>query len=238
MSEPQAAKSETPAQQEQQLLSLLKRGQFSAMESLVRRYQDRLFVSVLRIVQNPDDAADIVQETFFKALQGIRRFEGKSSLYTWLFRIAVNLSINLRRKRKSQPTQSLDGWAAQANGSTHPSNGTGGAGGTGGNGQGVNQQVAHLRQQLAQDTELDPALEAALHIDHGQVLEALGWLAPDQRAIIVLRDIEDCDYEQISEILEVPLGTIKSRIFRARVALRKEVLRLHQKNHAVKQQQE
>lgn len=236
MSEPQAAKSESPAQQEQQLLVLLKRGQFSAMESLVRRYQDRLFVTVLRIVQNQDDAADIVQETFFKALQGVRRFEGKSSLYTWLFRIAVNLSINLRRKRKSHPTQSLDGWDAQANGSTHPSNGTAGAGGMGG--QGVNQQAAHLRQQLAQDTELDPALEAGLHIDHGQVLEALGWLAPDQRAIIVLRDIEDCDYDQISEILEVPLGTIKSRIFRARVALRKEVLRLHQKNRAVKQQQE
>jgi len=183
---------------------------------------------VLRIVQNQDDAADIVQETFCKALQGIRRFEGKSSLYTWLFRIAVNLSINLRRKRQSHPSQSLDGWDMQAGVSS-------GGGADGMNGAGVNQQAAGLRQQLAQDTEPDPALAASMHLDHAQVLEALGWLAPDQRALIVLRDIEDCDYDQIAEILEVPLGTIKSRLFRARVALRKEVLRLHQKRAAVKQ---
>src|SRR3982751_4354478 len=84
---------------DQQTLSQLKRGNWSAMEQLVHRYQDRLYATVLRMVNQPEDAADLVQETFVRAMQGVARFEGKSSLYTWLFRIAVNLAISHRRSR-------------------------------------------------------------------------------------------------------------------------------------------
>lgn len=231
MNEPLAANSDNLVQMDQQTLAQLRRGQYSAMEALVWRYQDRLFATALRIVQNPDDAADVVQETFVKALQHVRHFEGKSSLYTWLFRIAVNQAISLKRRRLSHPTQSLDAWdaevtgPAQGNGSMSHGGGTGGVGG--GMGGGINRQAAGLRKQMEQQTEPNPAAEAEAHMDHELVLRALGWLEPEQRAIIVLRDVEDCDYEQMAAILEVPLGTIKSRLFRARLALREELQRHH-----------
>ena len=186
--------------EDERALAELKRGHWAAMEGLVVRYQDRLYSTILRMVGHPEDAADLVQETFVRAMQNIMRFEGKSSLYTWLFRIAVNLSISHRRSRTYRDAASLD---AEDD-----------------SGDGVNRQAASLRRQLAQDTEIDPAANAQLHLDHERLVQALTTLEPDFRAVIVLRDVEDCDYEQMAAILEVPVGTIKSRLFRARSALR------------------
>ncbi len=209
MREPSAAKCETlqagPQDQEALLLAQLKRGQWAAMETLVHRYQDRLYGTVQHIVNNPDDAADLVQETFVKAMQNLSRFQGKSSLYTWLFRIAVNLALSHRRSRKYRDAASLDGVVD--------------------NGEAVNQQAAGLRLQLAQQTELDPADSAEQNMEHQRVLAALATIEPEFRAIIILRDMEDCDYEQIAQIIEVPVGTVKSRLFRARAALREAVCR-------------
>lgn len=192
---------------DEQTLQQLRRGHWASMEKLVLRYQDRLYSTVFRIVNNPDDAADLVQETFVKAMQNVGRFEGKSSLYTWLFRIAVNLAISDRRKRSYRAALSLDG-----------------DGGDGGGEGAVNQQAAALRRQLAQDTEEDPGELAGQRMDHQRVIEALQGLEPDFRAVIVLRDVESCDYEQIAQIMEVPVGTIKSRLFRARMALREAMV--------------
>jgi RNA polymerase sigma-70 factor (ECF subfamily) len=183
-------------------LSRLRRGQFAAMEDLVLRYQDRLYSTVYRIVSNPEDAADIVQETFVKAMENLAKFEGKSSLYTWLFRIAVNQAISHRRKAIYRQTVTLDG---------------------GDDDDGVNQQAANLRRQLAQETENDPAVEAASRMDHQRVLDALRRLDDEFRIVLVLRDVEGCDYDRIADILEVPVGTVKSRLFRARLALRTAV---------------
>lgn len=207
MEQPLVAHVEALAQQQdQQTLAQLRRGQFAAMEGLVKRYQGRLYSTVFRLVNQPEDAADLVQETFVKAMQNIQSFEGKSNLYTWLFRIAVNLALSQRRSRQYRLALSID---------SQESDGA------------VNQQANALRRQLAQGRELDPAEEAAMHIDHQSVLEALQKLEPDFRAVIVLRDMEDCDYEQIAQILEVPVGTVKSRLFRARNALREAILRAH-----------
>jgi RNA polymerase sigma-70 factor, ECF subfamily len=186
--------------EDERALSELKRGHWAAMEGLVLRYQDRLYATILRIVGHPEDAADLVQETFVRAMQNVVRFEGKSSLYTWLFRIAVNLSISHRRSRSYRNAASLDAGLESDDG--------------------VNRQAASLRRQLEQDTEADPAATAQLHFEHERIVQALGKLDPDFRAVIVLRDVEDCDYEQMAAILEVPVGTIKSRLFRARCALR------------------
>lgn len=172
------------------------------MESLVYRYQDRLFTTVLRIVNHPEDAADLVQETFVKAMQNIQKFEGKCALYTWLFRIAVNLAISHRRAAKYRLALSIDEEA---------------------DGDGLNQQAASLRRQLAQRTEHDPGADAQMRMEHERMIAALATLEPEFRAVIVLRDIEDCDYEQMAEILDVPVGTIKSRLFRARCALRERL---------------
>jgi RNA polymerase sigma-70 factor, ECF subfamily len=187
--------------QDQQALVQLRRGNWSAMEDLVRRYQDRLYVTLLRMVNDPDDAADLVQETFVRAMQGVARFEGKSALYTWLFRIAVNLALSHRRSNSYRKSVSLDA-DREAEENT------------------VNRQAAGLRRQLSQETEDDPAISAERRMEYERLLEALAELEPDFRAVIVLRDVEECDYDQMAVILEVPVGTIKSRLFRARLALR------------------
>jgi RNA polymerase sigma-70 factor (ECF subfamily) len=186
--------------QDEQALSQLRRGNWAAMEQLVQRYQDRLYVTVLRMVNHPEDAADLVQETFVRAMQGVARFEGKSSLYTWLFRIAVNLAISHRRAGVYRAAVSLDGDREETDG--------------------LNRQAAGLRRQLAQETEMDPAAAAGQRMEYDRLLEALGRVDPEFRAVIVLRDVEECDYEQMAAILDVPVGTIKSRLFRARAALR------------------
>jgi len=187
--------------QDQQTLSQLKRGNWSAMEQLVHRYQDRLYATVLRMVNQPEDAADLVQETFVRAMQGVARFEGKSSLYTWLFRIAVNLAISHRRSNQYRSAVSLDGDRDDDQ-------------------DGLNRQAAGLRRQLAQQTENDPAANAQQRMDYEKLLGALGRIDAEFRAVIVLRDVEECDYDQMAEILNVPVGTVKSRLFRARLALR------------------
>jgi RNA polymerase sigma-70 factor (ECF subfamily) len=171
------------------------------MEQLVRRYQDRLYVTVLRMVNHPDDAADLVQETFVRAMQGVAHFAGKSTLYTWLFRIAVNLAISHRRSHQLRASVSLDGDREDDD-------------------DNVNRQAAGLRRHLAQKTEDDPALSAERRMEYERLMAALATLDPEFRAVIVLRDVEECDYDQVAAILEVPVGTIKSRLFRARIALR------------------
>jgi len=187
--------------QDQQTLAQLHRGNWSAMEQLVTRYQDRLYVTLLRMVSHPDDAADLVQETFVRAMQGVARFEGKSTLYTWLFRIAMNLAISHRRANQYRATVSLDAGREEEEGS-------------------VNRQAAGLQRQLTQETEEDPAVSAERQMEYEKLQMALARLDPDFKAVIVLRDVEECDYDQMAAILEVPVGTIKSRLFRARTALR------------------
>ncbi len=190
--------------QDEQIIGQLQRGQSAAVADLVRLYQDRLFGVMLRMTGNADDAAELVQETFLKALANLDRFKGHSSVYTWLFRIAINLALSRRRSNQRHPTVSLDALSEPVS---------------------FNQQAANLRREFAQDTEGDPALVAAARVDHETVLEAMDQLDPALRAILVLRDIDDASYAQIAEVLEMPEGTVKSRIFRARVALREKVLR-------------
>jgi RNA polymerase sigma-70 factor (ECF subfamily) len=189
--------------QDQQTLAQLRRGNWSAMEQLVSRYQDRLYVTILRMVNHPEDAADLVQETFVRAMQAVARFEGKSTLYTWLFRIAVNLAISHRRASQYRAAASLDAGSEEEDA-----------------GSGVNRQAAGLRRQLAQDTEDDPAERVERQMEYERLQGALARLDPEFKAVIVLRDIEECDYDQIAAILDVPVGTVKSRLFRARCALR------------------
>jgi len=197
------ANSTTP--DDQQILAQLRRGNFAAMEQLVLRYQNRLYTTVFRIVNQPDDAADLVQETFVKALENLTGFEGKSSFYTWLYRIAINLALTQKRRQRYRHAASLDAAANPADD--------------------LNRQADTLRAQLAQHTEPDPATAAAAHLDAQRVLDALARLDLEPRTLIVMRDIDALDYQQIAETLEVPVGTVKSRLFRARVALRNAVER-------------
>lgn len=175
-------------------------GDMAAFAGLIRRYQDRVFNTVWRVCGQADDAADLTQEAFLKAYESIGQFRGQSSFYTWLFRIAVNLAISHRRSRKRRGMQSLD---APAMSDTTGS------------------QAESLGRRIQEKTACDPAAGAMNNELHGYVVAALHELEDDFRAVIVLRDLEGFDYRQIGEILDIAPGTVKSRLHRGRLALRR-----------------
>jgi RNA polymerase sigma-70 factor, ECF subfamily len=180
------------------LVEQVRAGDMSAFSRLVTKYQDRVVNTCWRISGNLDDAQDLTQEAFLRALESIDAFQRKSGFYTWLFRIAVNLSISHRRKASRGVKLSLHGddgrWRSD-------------------------HQAARLVGRVTRDSD-DPSSRLSAKETTQIVTEGLEQLDDDYRAVIVLRDIEGFDYEQIAGILEVPIGTVKSRLFRARMELR------------------
>jgi len=182
------------------LVERVKQGQTEAYGELVRRYQDRVFNACWRICGHLEDARDLTQEAFLKAFEGLGNFRQQSGFYTWIFRVAVNLSLSHRRNDHRRRRVSLDAGAA--------------ATGT---------QADELARRVRDESDDDPTrgpVEAELH---AAVAGALQRLDDDHRAVIVLRDIEGFDYQEIARILQIPLGTVKSRLFRARIALQQAI---------------
>ncbi len=175
------------------LVRRVQAGEPHAYTELVRKYQDRVFNACLRICGQREDAADLTQDAFLKAFAAIDEFRGASAFYTWIFRIAVNLSISHQRRQRQRATIPLDG-------------------------QPGDRAAAARIEPAAPATEPSAGLEATE--TRAQVAAALASLDDEHRAAVVLRDIEGCDYQEIADILELPLGTVKSRIFRGRMALR------------------
>ena len=165
-------------------------GNTAAFGLLIRRYQDRLFNAVLRVVDSSEDAADVVQEAFLNAYQSLNSFKGDSEFFTWLYRIAFNAAISLRRKRKA--VVSIDG-ASDEKGIAEP----------------VDPSEYGRPGATLERSEED-----------GQLLAALGRLSPEHRAVLVLKDLEGQKYEDIAAVLDVPIGTVRSRLHRARLELR------------------
>jgi len=189
-----------------ELVEQCRGGDSAAFGRLVVKYQDRVFNTCWRLCGNRADAEDLTQEAFVRALQSIDGFGGRSKFYTWVFRIAVNLAISVRRKKKRAACYSLDqgregihGPAGSGNGtSASPANRLATPGGT--------------PQEQASDREREAI-----------VMEALAGLEEEHRAVVILRDLESFGYEEIAEILGVPTGTVKSRLHRARLALREKL---------------
>jgi RNA polymerase sigma-70 factor (ECF subfamily) len=174
------------------------RGDSLAMGRLVTKYQDRIYNAILKICGNTDDAAELTQETFVKFIEKVNTFEGKSAFYTWLFRIAINLALNYCKRRGAIPMQSLQ---------TTFRGETGGA-------------AVQLGSFLADARAADPAV-LAQDAEIGEiVLGALNKLEDHHRAVVVLRDIEGMSYNEIAETLGIEIGTVKSRLSRARTSLR------------------
>ena len=166
-------------------------GDLAAFNDLVECYQDQLYGLVVRMVPDPDQAADVVQEAFFSAYRNLATFRG-GIVRSWLSRIAVNAAMDLQRARKRRPVQPYpeledDSWQPPAGEDADPE-----------------------RQVVT--AERVNALNAAL--------AAIG---DDQRAAIVLFDVEGFDYAEIAEMTGVSLGTVKSRIHRGRLALRRSL---------------
>jgi RNA polymerase sigma-70 factor, ECF subfamily len=183
-------------------------GDRGAYGQLVVLYQDRLYNAIVRLVGDRDEALELTQETFTRGLIKIETFRGDASPYTWLFRIAVNLAISQLRKVGRNRVFSLD----------RPGrNGWGRGGGT------DDDQAAGLLDQVTRDRSEAPPQRVERRERDGVVLEALGRLDAEYRAVLVMRDIEGFDYQQMADVLGLPLGTLKSRLFRARLALRDEL---------------
>jgi len=180
------------------LVKQCQQGDSAAMERLILRYQNRIYNVILKICADPDDAAELTQETFVKIIENINKFEGRSGFYTWAFRIAVNLTLNYCRRNVKLGFRSLDAEQVQYN----------------------SQAKQLLRQFLSDDSSLEPAVVAQNREMCEIAVEALMKLDDAQRAVVVLRDIEDMDYARIAEVLDIKLGTVRSRLSRARSRLR------------------
>jgi RNA polymerase sigma-70 factor, ECF subfamily len=183
-------------------------GDRGAYGQLVVLYQDRLYNAIVRLVGDRDEALELTQETFTRGLIKIDTFRGDASPYTWLFRIAVNLAISQLRKVGRNRVFSLD----------RPSRNGWGRGGTD-----DDDQAAGMLDQVTQDRTEAPPQRVERRERDGVVLAALGRLDAEYRAVLVMRDIEGFDYQQMADVLGLPLGTLKSRLFRARLALRDEL---------------
>lgn len=162
-------------------------GRRDAFGELVTRYQARLYNAALRLVQSPDDAADVVQDAFLNAFQSLHTFKGDAEFFTWLYRIAFNTAISLKRKKR--PAVSLE-----------------------------NCEPGIDPDDPSEYVKPGATLERTE--DERQLSLAIARLSAEHREVLLLKDIEGLKYEDIAELLGVPIGTIRSRLHRARLELR------------------
>lgn len=171
------------------LIEACRAGNREAFGTLVSRYQDRLFPTVFRLTGCAEEASDLLQDAFLRAFEKLDRFQGESSFYTWVYRIAVNLALSGRRRRR--PTLRL-------------------------NGDGSGSSI---------DPPCDPAgTDPSAPLERAErdrlIQDALNALAPDHRAVVVMKEFDGLHYEEISATLGIPVGTVRSRLHRARCELR------------------
>lgn len=178
------------------LVEECRKGDSSAFDELVRRYKDRIYCVVYRFLGNHEDAMDVSQEVFVRAYRGIREFQGKAKLYTWLYSIAANMARNRLRdgaRRGRNRGTSLE--ALEATGSVAASGET--------------------PRSVAVDREMEALLQRCLE-----------ELPDHYRMTFVLRTFEDLSYEEIAEVMGCPPGTVKSRLNQARRMLRERLKEL------------
>jgi RNA polymerase sigma-70 factor (ECF subfamily) len=179
------------------LVEGLRQGAEAAYEALIAEYQQPVYNLAVRLLSDSSDASDVVQEVFLKVFRKIGAFRGDSSLKTWIYRIAVNEAYNYQRWFGRHRKQEV-GLEEEEEGSLNYS-------------------------EKLSDPSRSPFDCAAEQERHKLVEAALARMNPSYRTAVVLRDIEEMSYEEIAEILQVALGTVKSRILRGREALRREL---------------
>lgn len=173
-------------------------GDPEAIGELLQSYQRRIYSVCYRMLGHAEEAADLTQDTLVKVIEGLESYNGRSKLSTWIIRIAMNCCLSHLRKQKIRKHRSLDD-----------------LGGTRGDRSGdVN------LGNLLEGGEPAASDRVEQHETQACLLVALNSLDPESSSLLVLRDLNGLDYLQISEVLEVPVGTVKSRLFRARAALR------------------
>ena len=180
------------------LIQRAKQGDVDAFARLAAQYKDRIRNYVARLCGDPPEAEDLTQEVFVRAFVAMRRFRGVAAFQTWLYKIATNIALDaLRRRRRAGPAAlSLDA----------P----------------IETEESPVQRELA-DSSQDPHQTVATRELQHEVQQAITELSDKLRVVIVLFDIQGLTYEEIADVLGVPLGTVKSRLFNARMALRQRL---------------
>ncbi len=178
-----------------ELIERVKNGDKAACDLLVLKYQQRIINLVSRFVRNHSDALDVTQETFIKAYRALPNFRGDSAFYTWLYRIAVNTAKNHLAVQARRPAESEHDIA----------------------------EIEQIEGNSALKEHATP--ENLLQKDELQatIIRTIENLPDDLRSAITLREVEGLSYEEIATVMECPIGTVRSRIFRAREAIDREV---------------
>ncbi|HHQ4800993.1 TPA: RNA polymerase sigma factor RpoE [Aeromonas veronii] len=180
---------------DEQLVERVQRGDKAAFNLLVKKYQHKVVNLVARYVNNPGDVPDVAQEVFIKAYRALPTFRGESAFYTWLYRIAVNTAKNyLTSQGRRPPSSDVEADEAESYGG------------------GEALQEVSTPENLALTDEIKRT-----------VFSAIEALPEDLRTAITLRELEGLSYEEIAEIMDCPVGTVRSRIFRAREAIDKKL---------------
>jgi RNA polymerase sigma-70 factor (ECF subfamily) len=178
--------------EEQVLVQRAREGNLAAYDELIQRYQERIYATVYHMTANHEDANDLAQETFIKAFHALKSFKGDSSFYTWIYRIAVNKTINFLKQRRNRNHMSLND---------------------------VDFNVEHDPDLLALVSENTPHREARLSELQEKLNAALLKLSEVHRMVVVLHDIQGLPHEEISKMMNCNVGTVRSRLFYARQQL-------------------
>src|SRR5579872_2133126 len=177
---------------ELELVRRAREGDMSAYDDLVRRYQERIYATIYHMTSNHEDANDLAQEAFIKAYQALKSFKGGSSFYTWVYRIAVNKTINFLKQRKNKAHLSLDD---------------------------LDFNAEHDPDLVALISEKTPRREINLAELHEKLNTAMLKLSEPHRLVVTLHDVQGLSHEEIAEIMECNIGTVRSRLFYARQQL-------------------
>lgn len=178
---------------EKHLLESAKKGDIEAFEKLIEAHEKKVFNIALRMMGNYEDAKDMAQEAFIRVFKSIGSFKEQSSLSTWIYRIITNICLDELRKRKNRKVMSID--------------------------DNIKYDDGEIKRDIVSD-DLTPEEKVERDEVKRMVSYAINELSDEHRTAIVLRDIQGFSYKEISEIVNCPEGTVKSRISRARQALR------------------
>src|ERR1039457_6239936 len=178
--------------EEMDLVKRARKGDLAAYDELVRRYQERIYATVYHMTANHEDANDLAQEAFIKAFQALKSFKGGSSFYTWVYRIAVNKTINFLKQRKNKAHMSLDDMDFNAE---------------------------HDPDLVALISEKTPRREVGLAELQEKLNAAMQKLSEHHRLVVTLHDVQGLSHEEIGKIMECNIGTVRSRLFYARQQL-------------------